>query len=74
MQLTPFFDAARSWNKGRPTGDDEWIYSAGVGLRARLWRGLFAEAAWGYAINNVSNLEDDPQADGFSFGLEWQIY
>ncbi len=72
LQLAPFVDVAGSWNKGRVTGDNEWIASLGVALRARVWKGLFVEAAWAGALNDVDNLDDGPQARGFHFGLEWR--
>jgi hemolysin activation/secretion protein len=67
IQLSTFMDFGRGWDQGQPTrGENLW--SAGVGIRARLFRYLDAEVQWARSlVRQTTDLDASPQDKGFLF-------
>jgi len=65
LQLAPFFDYGRAWNKGETLGPHV-IDSAGVGLRSEPFRGVSLAVYWGARLRDVPNTSNDLQRAGFS--------
>lgn len=73
LELAPFYDFGWSKNQDRETLGPKTISSIGVGLRARLLRGISANVYWGYQLHDVpdgGNLQDD----GVQFELSWDAF
>jgi len=77
LEIAPFVDFGRGWNKGRPSPQPQDIYSVGTGLRWALTflrpvpiRPQF-EFYWGYRLRKVLNPENSLQDHGISlqFGI-----
>ncbi len=71
LQLAPFFDYGRGWNRQGEDPDPANIYSVGLGARWRVGQRLRAWIYWGRALNKVrTSGEYDIQDDGISFQIE----
>jgi hemolysin activation/secretion protein len=77
LEIAPFIDYGRGWNKKRPTAQPQDIYSVGTGLRWALTflqpipiRPQF-EVYYGYRLRKVFNPNDSLQDHGFhlQFGI-----
>jgi hemolysin activation/secretion protein len=74
VELAPFVDLGRSYNKGRPSVESETLPSAGIGLRWRMRSRLDAEVYWGYAFREFPRSRDFNLQDyGVHLGLAWSI-
>lgn len=74
LELAPFVDVGRSWNKRRPLEESETLPSAGIGLRWRVRSRLQAEAYWGHAFRNFPGSKDfNLQDRGIHLGLTWSL-
>ncbi len=70
LQLAPFFDYGRGWNRQGRDPDPADIYSVGLGARWRVGRRLQAWIYWGRALKKVhTSGEYDIQDDGISFQI-----
>lgn len=68
IYLIPFFDYGRLSNINRKIHDPGRVYSAGMGVRWKVGKGLQAELFWGKALNPVERERDyDIQDDGVHF-------
>jgi hemolysin activation/secretion protein len=68
VQLAPFTDIGRSWNKGRGETSPRTLFSAGVGLRVQLTRYLEGQIYWAEPIHEVETPDDrDLQDSGVHF-------
>jgi hemolysin activation/secretion protein len=77
LEIAPFVDYGRGWNKKRSTPQPQDIYSVGTGLRWALTflrpvpiRPQF-EVYYGYRLKKVLNPNDSLQDHGFhlQFGI-----
>jgi hemolysin activation/secretion protein len=70
LELAPFFDFGRGWNKEQPTPKPQDISSVGVGLRWALTVPSFVnlrpqfEVYWGHRLRKVFNPRDSLQDNG----------
>ena len=74
LQLAPFFDIGRSWDKGgafRERGDESMktLSSLGVGLRYAPSERMLAEIYWGGALRSVPDRGNGLQNYGVHFRL-----
>ncbi len=75
LQLCPFFDYGKGWNKNTQDPDPDQIYSAGLGLRWNISKDISAEVCWGYALKDVSGTDEyDIQDDGIHFQITAGIF
>ncbi len=69
VQLAPFCDAGRSWNRKRDEVSPRTLASVGVGLRTS-WRRLHGELFWGHRIERVDKPDDHTLHDeGVHFAI-----
>jgi len=64
LELVPFYDIARVWNKNATSEERETISGAGLGLRGTIGDHLSAFLYWGHAFDDIEqqgeyNLQDD---------------
>ena len=70
VELAPFFDFGRGWNRKLPTPDPKDLSSVGVGLRWALTYPWFVpfrpqfEVYWGHRLRNVPNPRTSLQDNG----------
>jgi len=70
VELAPFFDFGRGWNRKLPTPDPKDISSVGVGLRWALTYPSFVplrpqfEVYWGHRLRNIPNPRKSLQDNG----------
>ena len=70
VELAPFFDFGRGWNRKLPTPDPKDISSVGIGLRWALTYPWFVplrpqfEVYWGHRLRNVPNPRKSLQDNG----------
>lgn len=71
LQLAPFADIGRSWNRRRSERSPRTLYSAGVGLRFRLTEHLEGNVYWGEQLRDIHPhpRDDDLQDEGVQFRL-----
>ena len=69
LQLALFADYGRGWNEDLPTPDPEAIGSVGVGLRYAPGPQVEGALYWGYALEEVEQLDEDIQDEGLHFLL-----
>ncbi len=75
LELAPFADIGWSDNRKRSNPDPDFLASVGVGLRWSITPKLRAQAYWGHQLKDVDNpTDDDPQDDGFQFGVTWDAF
>ena len=74
LQLAPFLDFGKAWNRGVPTPSPRSISSVGLGLRwaCTLMKSPFTlrprlEIYWGFPLRDVDTPENDLQDDGIHF-------
>jgi len=80
VQLAPFFDVGRGWNRSAPgpskalsrEEDSITLYSAGVGLRVQPWRFVLGELYWGRPLANNRG-PGGIQGDGLHFRVRIQL-
>ena len=73
VQLAPFFDWGKSWNKQGPL-KSEVIYSAGAGIRWDPSKNLHAQIYFGKGLKNIENASHDLQNSGIHFLLQWDLF
>ncbi|MDJ0849479.1 MAG: ShlB/FhaC/HecB family hemolysin secretion/activation protein [Myxococcota bacterium] len=72
LEIAPFFDVGRSWNKERGELGPRTLMSVGVGGRLGLWEGLDVQVYWGHDLKDVENLGTNTlQDDGVHMGVLW---
>ena len=70
VELAPFFDFGRGWNRKLPTPDPKDLSSVGIGLRWALTYPWFVplrpqfEVYWGHRLRNVPNPRKSLQDNG----------
>ena len=70
LQLAPFADVGRSWNRRRSELSPRTLYSAGVGLRFRISEYVDGNVYWGEQLRDIPSPQDhDLQDDGIQFRL-----
>ncbi len=75
LQLCPFFDYGKGWNKNTQDPDPDQIYSAGLAARWNISKRISAEVCWGYALKDVSGSDEyDIQDDGIHFQITAGIF
>lgn len=74
IRIAPFFDIGSSWNTGRPTPSPETLASVGLGLRWAVSSRVEAVLYYGYALNDIMNVDRDIQDDGIHFRLTSRLY
>jgi len=69
LELAPFYDYGRSWNRDRPTPQPEKLESVGLGLVAPVSARFYAEVYWGDTQRDVPDISDEHnlQDDGIHF-------
>ena len=69
LEIAPFYDYGRSWNRDRPTPSEEVLSSAGIGLIAPINALTYGELYWGHALRDVPDISDEHnlQDDGIHF-------
>ncbi len=72
LQLAPFVDYGRGWNKDWPTPTPKSISSAGLGLRWDINPSIRAAVYWGHPFDRISNggAEHDLQDRGINFFVQ----
>ncbi|MFO1430056.1 MAG: ShlB/FhaC/HecB family hemolysin secretion/activation protein [Candidatus Competibacteraceae bacterium] len=72
LQLAPFVDYGRGWNKTWPTPSPKSISSAGLGLRWDISPSTRAAVYWGHPFDRISNggADHDLQDRGISFFVQ----
>ncbi len=75
LELAPFYDYGRSWNRDRLTPQPEVLESAGLGLIAPINDLTYGEVYWGEALRTVPDVSDDHnlQDDGIHFRF-WRVF
>jgi hemolysin activation/secretion protein len=75
IQLAPFADFGRSWDKEE---DEEppfkTISSAGLGLRWAIHRTTHLQAYWGFAFRDVDTADHDLQDEGVHFQITNRLF
>jgi hemolysin activation/secretion protein len=80
VEMGPFFDFGRGWNRDRPTPSPQDISSVGVGLR---WGTSFSwpvplrpqfELYWGHRLRKVDRPENTAQDNGFHFQVSLGVF
>jgi hemolysin activation/secretion protein len=74
LELAPFTDLGRGWNRARASRHAQTLPSAGVGLRWRMRTRIQAELYWGHAFRDLQqggkwSLQDSGIEAGFSWSL-----
>lgn len=67
VQLAPFVDYGRAWNKSGPTLEPTSISSAGLGLRWDPSPKIHTELYWGHAFRDVEQPDPNWQDEGIHF-------
>jgi hemolysin activation/secretion protein len=72
VQVAPFFDIGRAWNRSRDEVSPRTLTSAGVGLILQPWPFLRGEVTWGHRFKHVRR-PDGLQGEGVQFRvvLRW---
>jgi hemolysin activation/secretion protein len=70
LQIAPFIDYGRSWNRERETIRPENISSIGLGLRWTPRKEFYGEVYWGKRMRTVTNPDTDLQDDGIHFQVQ----
>jgi hemolysin activation/secretion protein len=73
VQLAPFFDVGRAWNRDRPTLSPTTLYSAGLALRVQPWSWLSGELSWAERLADVERPEG-LQGDGIQFRIVMDFF
>jgi hemolysin activation/secretion protein len=80
IEVGPFYDFGRGWNRDRPTPPPQDISSVGVGFR---WGTSFSwpvplrpqfELYWGHRLRKVERPENTAQDNGFHFQLSLAVF
>jgi hemolysin activation/secretion protein len=75
VQLCPFLDYGKGWNKNSADPDPDQIYSAGLAARWNISSNISAEICWGYALKDVPGSDEyDLQDDGIHFQITAGIF
>jgi hemolysin activation/secretion protein len=74
LQLAPFFDFGRGWNKQQPTPSPRDISSLGIGLRWDIGDALSAQLYYGHPLRHIRNPDHDLQDIGIHFRVATRIY
>jgi hemolysin activation/secretion protein len=70
LEAATFFDAAYSWNKGRPNGARKDLMSLGVGARGSFGRFVGFELYWAESLKGLDLVQEwDLQDTGLHFRL-----
>jgi hemolysin activation/secretion protein len=71
IQLSPFFDWGRSWNRH---GSADIISSIGVGIRWDPCKKFHGRIYYGYGLQNTSHGDYDLQDSGVHFLFQWNLF
>jgi hemolysin activation/secretion protein len=72
VELVPFVDFSRSWNRAREAPGPKSLGSAGLGIRFTPVARFSADVFWGYAFQDVDHAgESSLQDRGFHVGLRF---
>lgn len=72
LQLTPFVDVGRGWNRDRPDPHPNTLVGAGFGLLWRQGNNLTARLDWGIPLTSVnSERKTSWQENGVYFSIDW---
>jgi hemolysin activation/secretion protein len=80
VEMGPFFDFGRGWNRDRPTPSPQDISSVGLGLRwgtSFSWPVLLRpqfELYWGHRLRKVDRPENTAQDNGFHFQVSLGVF
>jgi hemolysin activation/secretion protein len=74
IQIAPFFDFGRGWNKRQPTPSPRDISSIGVGLRWDIGDVLAAQLYYGHPLRNIRVPDHDWQDIGIHFRITTRLY
>ena len=74
VQLAPFIDYGRGWNKERPTAHPDSISSIGLGLRWLISPKALFEVYWGEPLRDVNNPDNDLQDDGIHLRFRFEAF
>ena len=74
LQLAPFVDYGRGWNKRAPTPKPRDLSSIGLGLRWEISQLLSAQLYYGYALRNIRATDHDLQDDGIQFRVTARVF
>ncbi|OQY59893.1 MAG: hypothetical protein B6245_04290 [Desulfobacteraceae bacterium 4572_88] len=70
LEICPFFDLGKGWNKELEDPDPDMIYSAGIGMRWLVSKRIHAEFYWGKYLRDIPDPgEYDIQDDGIYFQI-----
>ena len=71
LQLTPFVEFGKGWNRFLSTPERNTLFSAGIGLRFRLGDSLTARFDWGIPLISASENRNTLQEQGLYFSVIW---
>ncbi len=73
LQVAPFIDMARGWNKGKTAIENQTLLGAGIGL---LWRqnSLSARLDWGIPLLNPAKNKETLQEKGVYFSINYSPF
>ena len=74
LQLNPFIEFGKGWNKDEPDPDNATIASLGLGLRWSIDDSLSIRLDYGIPLIDVDNEGDSLQENGFHFSLRYQPF
>lgn len=75
LQLTPFVDFGKGWNRGdRPDPDPDTLVSGGLGLVLQVSDRLTARVDYGIPFVSVSSSKRTLQEQGLYFSVLWQLF
>jgi hemolysin activation/secretion protein len=75
LQLTPFIEYGKGWNRGdQPVPEPDHLFSGGLGLLWRLNDQVTARFEWGIPFVSVSSSKNTLQEQGLYFSLLWQLF
>jgi len=74
VQLAPFFDYGRGWDKHEVTDAPNEIYSVGVGLRWELTPDILAQVYYGHALRDLDQPSGGLQNSGVFMSVTARLY
>jgi hemolysin activation/secretion protein len=74
VQVAPFFDYGRGWDKNDVTGGPDQIYSIGVGLRWEVSPDILAQVYYGHALHDLHLNGNGLQNSGVFLSVSARLY
>jgi hemolysin activation/secretion protein len=74
VQLVPFADYGRSWNRGGSTSEPKSISSVGAGIVWAVTQRIDLEAYWGFPLQSVQSTGNTLQDRGIHFQVTGQLF